>query len=364
MIFVSAIADWWMGLCRKTPVIHTAPGILIVPPEPVYAGQPDGNGPSAPQGRIRQGISIGAESLKTMVREREMLWYSLISGLIMTVLFALVYWTRGNIYYDPFLIRVPAGNFILWFDPRLIVIMAFCLFCFTFMMAGIFLYRNANGTDHPLTIREGLAGARIHAGRLAALSVALGIAGTILIAVITSDNLANISLQLVDTLLPYSWYLPDSLGLSITIWLFGSVLFVNLILFLALLYVVPAIVLENKGLVSALAESAILIRKTWREMLGCILVYWALFLFAWVISLGVSQSLPFYNYDPGFWYYQGLTPITTLGSVIILFCFAILIAVCSIAAVVAIADLYRSVGKSGGVCGKLDKNKKKPEPAL
>ena len=362
MNLISSIADWWLGLCPKTPAFHTAPAVLMASSETIHPAQPDGNGSADRSGRIRQGIRIAAGSLKTMVRERQMLWFSLISGLLMSFLFTLMYWTRGNVYYDPFLISIPLGDFILWFDPRLIPILAFCLFCFTFLMAGLIRYRNLIRTEHPVTIREGLSGARAHAGPLAALSIAMALAGTILIAVVTSDNLADISIQMMDIFMPYTWFLPDSLGLSITFWFMSVILCITIILFLAVPYVVPVIVLENKGLVSALGGSITLIRKTRREILGCILVYGALVLLAGAISLVMNQLLLHYNYDPVFWYSQGLIPIVALGYEIVLFCFAVLIAVCSMAVGVAIVDLYR-VGKSGKESGIPEGNRKQPEPA-
>jgi len=329
-------------------------------PETIQPARPDGSGPTGRSGRVRQGIGIAAGSLKTMVRERQMLWFSLISGLLMFFLFALMYWTRGNVYYDPFLIRILLGDFILWFDPRLIPILAFCFFCFTLLMAGLIQYRTRIHTDHPLTIREGFFGARTHAGPLAALSIVMALATTILIAFVTSDNLSTISIQVIDFFLPYPWFLPDGLGLSITFWLMGIILFVTIILFLALLYVVPVIVLENKGLVPALAGSVTLIRKTWREMLGCILVFGILVLLTGVISLVMSQSFSLYNYDPVFWNSQGLMPIAALVCETVLFCFTVLIAVCSMAAGVAIADLYR-VGTRDKESGIPEGNRKQPE---
>jgi hypothetical protein len=270
-----------------------------------------------------------------------------------------MYWTRGNIYYDPFLIKILLGDFILWFDPRLIPILAFCLFCFTLLMAGLILYRNADHADSPLTLREAFAGARAHAGPLAVLSIAMALAGTVLIAFITSDNLTTISFQLMGAFLPYPWFLPGGTGVAIACWLSGIILFVNLILFLALFYVVPVITLENKGLVPALAGSVTLIRKTWREMLGGLLVYGALVLLAGIISLVICQSLSLYNYDPGFWNSQGLMTVMTLGSEIILFCFMILAAACSTAAGVAIADLYQ-IGTGSGMSGTPEEILKRP----
>jgi len=359
MIRVSEIAEHWFGLCRKAPTFRTAPVLITTPMETMLADRPDSSGP----GRIRQGVSIATGSLKAVIRDRHLLRFSLLPALLMTFLFALIYWTKGHVYYDPFVIRISLGDFILWFDPRLVPILAFCLFGFTLLMAGLILYRNADRSLYPLTIREGFAGARSHAGPLASLSIALALAGTILIAVVSSDNLdffATISFPVMDTFLPYHWFLPSSLEVTITILFFGTILFLNTIMFLALLYVVPVIALENKGLVFALAGSVTLIRKTWREMLGCLLVYGTIVLMVGILTQVISQSLSIFNYDPNFFYSQGLMPVATVGSEFILFCSAILMAAGVTAAGIAIADLYH-IGKSSGI---LEETLKKPEHAL
>lgn len=364
MNLISAIADRWLGLCPKTPSLRTVPGIPINPPEMLHPVQPDGRGPAGSAGRrTRQGVNIAAGSLKAVIRNRHLHLFSLLPGILMTFLFALIYWTKGHVYYDPFVIRIPLGDFVLWFDPRLLPILAFCLFCFTILMAGLILYRNADRSLHPVTIREGLAGARVHAGPLASLSIALALAGTIIIAVISSDNLdffATISFPVIDAFLPYHWFLPSSLELTITILFFGTILFINTILFLALLYVVPGIVLENKGLIPASAGSVILIRKTWREMLGCLLVYGTIVLMVGVITRVISQSLSLFNYDPNFFYSQGLMPVVTICSEFVLFCSAILMTAGFTAAGIAIADLYQ-IGKSHGISGMPEGTLNKPE---
>jgi hypothetical protein len=366
MNLISVIADRWLGLCPKTSALRTGPAALMVAPDTIHPAQPDGSGPAARPGQVRQGVSIAAESLKTMIRDRQMLWFSLISGLLMIFLFALLYWTRGHVYYDPFLIKIRLGDLILWFDPRFIPILAFCLFCFTFLMAGLIQYRSANRPDHPLTIRKGFAGARAHAGPLASLSIAMAIAGTILFVIASNENwdfTTNVIFPLMDTFMPYLWFIPNQLEVMITISFFGTILFINIILLMVLLYVVPVIVLENKSLVPALAGSVTIIRKTWREMLGCLFVYGTLLLMVGVISLVISQSFLHYNHDPKFVYNQGLMPVMSVFSGFILFGITILMAVCSTAAGVAIAELYQ-IGTSNGMPGIPVENAKIPEPAL
>jgi hypothetical protein len=294
-----------------------------------------------------------------------MLWFSLFFGLLMIFLFAMLYWTKGHIYYDPFLIKILLGDFILWFDPRLLPILAFSLFCFTLLMAGLILYRNGNRADPPLTIREGFTGACTHAGPLAALSITMALAGTILFVLLSSDNsdfFYNILFPLIDAYLPYHYFLPGPTEFTITIMFFGTILFVNIILFLALLYVVPVIVLENKRLLPALAGSVRLMMKIWRELVGCILVYGTIVLLVGAIALVIGQIPELLNYDLTFFYSHGLLPIMAVCAGFILFCFMILMAACSTAAGIAIADLYRA-GKNDPESGIPEGNLKKPEPA-
>jgi len=361
MTQVSEIAEHWFGLCRKAPTFRTAPALITAPPETILADRPDSSGSE----RIRHGVSIAAGSLKAVIRNRHLLWFSLLPGILMTFLFALIYWTKGHVYYDPFVIRVPLGDFIQWFDPRLLPILAFCLFCFTILMAGLILYRNADRSLSPLTLREGFAGGRAHAGTLASMSIALALAGTILIAVVSSDNLdffANISFPLMDAFLPYHWFLPSSLEFTITILFFGTILFVNTIMFLALLYVVPVIVLENKGLGPALAGSVILIRRTWYEMLGCLLVYGTIIIGVTAVALVIGQ-LPQMIYQGYSYHATVLThPLMTVIYYGFILACSIIMAAGFTAAGVAIADLYH-VGKSNGISGMPEGKLKKPEHA-
>ena len=66
----------WLGLCPKSPIMHTTTSVLISRQDIVQVPVPDGSGPSGRPGRIRDGISIAAASLKALVRDRQLLGFS------------------------------------------------------------------------------------------------------------------------------------------------------------------------------------------------------------------------------------------------------------------------------------------------
>ena len=74
----------------------------------------------------------------------------------------------------------------------------------------------------------------------------------------------------------------------------------NTVLLLLALYVVPVIVLENKGLFMALAGSVRLMKNTWNEMLGCTLIFGAIILMVAAGGLLIGQSPALLNNDYDF----------------------------------------------------------------
>jgi hypothetical protein len=138
---------------------------------------------------------------------------------------------------------------------------------------------------------------------------------------------------------------------------------INIFLFLLVLYVIPVIVLEKKGLVPSLAGSFWLMKKTWQEMLGCILVFGVIVIGVSAIALVIGQSPLLLNHDYDFFLNmsRGQVLMTVACYGFLLTCF-LLIAVGFTAAGVAIADLYH-VGKSNGISGIPEGRRKKPEHA-
>ena len=137
-------------------------------------------------------------------------------------------------------------------------------------------------------------------------------------------------------------------------------LFINTVLFLFALCIVPVIVLKKTGPVPAFAGLISLIRRTWHEMLGCILVYGIIVLGVVAVALVIGQ-LPQLLYQ-GYSYHA--TRLTHPLMIVVYYGFilacSIIMAAGFTAAGVAIADLYR-VGKSDGISGIPEGNLKKTE---
>jgi hypothetical protein len=142
-----------------------------------------------------------------------------------------------------------------------------------------------------------------------------------------------------------------------------EIMVINSLLFLAALYLVPAIVLDKKGLVQALAGSVTLLRRTWRELLGCTLVFGLIVIGVAAVALLIGQSPALLSHDYDFFISRsrGYLPMMVVCYGFIIACWA-LMAVGFTTAGVALADLYTH-GKGNGISGTTEGDRKKPEPA-
>jgi hypothetical protein len=134
-------------------------------------------------------------------------------------------------------------------------------------------------------------------------------------------------------------------------------MFINIFLFLLVLYVIPVIVLEKKGLVSSLAGSFRLMKKTWQEMLGCVLVFGAIVLGVAAIALVIGQSPLLLNHDYDFFLQMSRGQVLmTIACYGFIFACGVLMAVGSTVLGIAITNLY--------ACGRMDMVHSVPESEL
>jgi len=343
---ISEVIHEWMGWCPHAPVIRTAPAVLVVKPENIHPVQPDDGGSAARSGRIRQGVTIAAGSLKAIFRDRRLFWFTVMAGLVMCFLIAVEEWTVAHIQSSPpFLIVLPMSNTVLpypFLDTRLFLIEMICLSCFTILLACLIFFRTGNREQESRTIWEAFAGVSAHAGPLGTLSIIMALFGILLIEIISQSQFFGKIISTVGMAvfnLPYAYYLPNSLSSSI--YISAKIMFVNIILSLVALYVVPVIVLEKKGLVSALAGSLGLMKKTWCELLGCGLVYGAIVLGVFAVALVIGQSPLLLNHDFDFFINmsRGLPLMMTVCFLFLTACW-IMMAAGFTAAGIAITDLY------------------------
>lgn len=367
MIHITETIEQYLGWCPNAPAMRTAPAVLVVPPVMVNPAQPGSGGATGGPGRIRCGIGIATGSIKTLVRDKRLLWFSFFAGLVILFLILAEGWNVTH-YQSilPLSIVIPFGaSYLIVFDLRLFLIEGICLSFFTFLLAGLILYRNGNRVKKPVTIREGFGGVNAHAGPLAALSVVMALVATVLFEISSQSQVIGkivLSISLTAFHLPYAYYVPN--GVFSALFFSFQIMVINFVLLLLALYVVPGIVLENKELRPALTGSVILMKRTWCELLGCTLVFGVILLAVAAIALVIGQSPLLLNHDYDFFLQisRGQVLMTAVCYGFLLAC-GVLMAVGFTAAGVAIVDLYR-VGKSDGVSGIPEGNLKQPVPAL
>jgi len=348
MQFSEAIRGW-LGWCPNAGTIRTAPSVLAVSLPPSNPVQPAGGAASGP-GRIRRGIGIATESIRTLIRERHLLWFSLLAGLVILFLVIAEGWNVTH-YHSilPSSIWIPLGaSTLILFDLRLFLIEAICLSCFTLLLAGLVMYRNASGVKKALTIRHAFAGLNAHTGTLAILSIMLALVATVLFEIFSQSQFLGkieFGISMVVFYLPYAYYFPNEL-LS-AIFFSARIMVINILLFLLALYVVPVIILENKRLLPTLAGSVRLMMKTWGELLGCILVFAIIVLAVAAIGIVIGQSPLLLNHDYDFFLQmsRGQVLMTIVCYGFLLAC-GILMAIGSTVLGIAITKLY-AYGRTG-----------------
>jgi hypothetical protein len=353
MQFVDRIRQH-LGWCPNGSALRTAPVILAIPSAMANPVQPGSSGASGGTGRIRQGISIATGSIKALVRDKRLLWYSFLAAVVISFLIVAEGWNVTHFDYAlPSRIFIPFGDsFLSVFDIRLFLIEGICLSCFTLLLAALVLYRKGNGVTKAVTIREGFDGVNLHTVPLTFLSVAMALVATVLLELTSqSQVIGKIELAISLTIfhIPYAYYIPGAVFSAL--YFSFEIMVINIVLFLLALYVVPVIVLEKKGLLMALAGSAKLMKKTWQELLGCVLIFGAIVLGVAAIALVIGQSPLLLNHDYDFFLSlsRGLIPMIIVCYGFLLAC-GILMAVGSTVVGIAITDLY-TCGTTGSEPG-------------
>ena len=353
MTLTSTLADCWLGLCRKAPVLHTAASVVLGDGKISHSVQPDAGGPSGSPARIRRGIGIATGSIHALFHDRRLILFSLLADLVILFLVAAEGWilTHYDLFRSSYL-WIPFGDTtLIVFDLRLFLIEAVCLSGFTFLLAALVGYRNAKNDEQPVTFRGAFTAASRHAGTLAALSVTMALVATLLLELTAqNETLGTIefTISMVLFWLPYAYYFTPN-GIFTALFFSFRILVANAVLFLLALYVVPSIVLEDKGLISAIAGSFRLMKKTWRELLGCALVFGAIILAVACIGLVIGQSPALLNNDYDFFLQETRGQVLMMGACygFLLTC-GVLMALGTTVLGIAITDLY-TCGKKGNV---------------
>jgi hypothetical protein len=278
MTWLSETAEHWFGLCRKTPVIRTSQTGTGNQLEPAREGSPDGGAGGA--GTMRRGAGILISGSRTLIRNPQLLWFTLLALLVIAGHFlaqgALMIAGRNN--GGNILIASPIITFLLEFPT---------VFCLVFLLAGLVLSLSSK-KDGPVSFFHGLGMAKHFLKPLAGWSVVIALTGTILFTLGLNMDLlqpaawyrpfnifGELSVVLLTVLhqFPFSWSLnPDTyipygtFSRFLEAFRFGLVYsmilsVINILLFAVTLFVVPQLVLEKKHLKEAVFGSFALMKS-------------------------------------------------------------------------------------------------------
>jgi hypothetical protein len=288
MTRLSKIAENWFGLCRKPPVVRTVQADFVHLPENAHEGLPDGG--SGGSGVIRRGIGAAFSGMRTLNRNRQLLWFGLFAGLVLAGN-AVAEGALGYINWtlQPDIIGLYLQDFFLG---------SVTLFCLLLLLASLVLSLSSKKDDHA-SFFEGLAGAKKYGKPLFLWSMILALVGILLFRIWVGlfTWLPPAEFQFLYlfgpyhfvtdmiTHFPFNWTLDWNMltelpgyggrSLLLLIYPFGfmqttNFIVITLFLFILTPFVVPLIVLEQKTLREAVAGSFALMKKIGGETVTCV----------------------------------------------------------------------------------------------
>ncbi len=264
-----------LGWCPNAPAMRTASTILSTPPVTVNPLEPDGGAGGSE--RIGRGINLTAGSIKTLIRNKQLLYFSFLTGLVMLFMFIAEYGLHLLGTYPHYAI-----DFWRWLVLAFAVEL-FTVFCLTVLLAGLVLSLTPGDTGRPVSFREGLSRVEGYLRPLADWVVILALCGTALVVPLHYYGYMQFTLYPVLDQFPLNFIiLPEVYhigpiggtyamlsAVTSTIVISG----INGLLFVLTLFVVPLLVLENKRLPEAVAGSVTLMKNVWCEVIACFLVF-------------------------------------------------------------------------------------------
>ena len=264
-----------MGWCPNTPVLRTASTILTIPPVTLQSLEPEGGGGRS--GRIDRGIKIAAVSIKILNRNKQLLWFSLLTSLVLAFMFTAQYGVRllGTYPYDA--IDLPRW-LVLTF-----IIDVVSVFCLTVLLAGLLLSLSWGDPGRFVSFREGLFRTKRYLKPLFTWSVIIALFGTTIYTLISNFQLIPSHLYPLLDQFPFNFVLLPEIyskgPIGGTYAMLTGVTFmilangINIVLFILTLFVVPLLVLENKRLQEAVSGSFSLMKNVWGEIIVCFLIF-------------------------------------------------------------------------------------------
>jgi MFS family permease len=347
----SEIIHEWMGWCPNAPTMRTASTVLVVPSEITHHSQPGGG--AGGSGRINRGIGVALSGTKTLIRNRQLFWFSLLTGIVMAFMFIAQYVLHllGTYPYDA--IDFPRW-LILTFAIELVTV-----FCLNVLLAGLVMSTSPE-EGRPVSFRQGLFRTKQYLRPLADWSVIMASLGTGLFISALYFGYIQIIMALYPLfhqfpfgfiLLPEYYHIGPIAGtfaiqngLTFTLILSG----INLLLVVMTLFVVPLLVFDKKRLPEAIAGSAALMKKVWGEAIACFLILGVVLFAVSLTPLLFGIVYGFVAPDMLLFWYPGDTWIAAAVLYLLLLC--CLSFVVSTIAGIAMVNLY-TFGKTGRMPG-------------
>ena len=328
MTLVPEIAEHWSGLCRKPPAVRplqTGFGFLR---DSACAGLPVGGNDGSSARSIHQGIGAALSGMRTLNRNRQLLWFALLAGLVVAgnaigqAAFRYLDWNRQldiTILY--------AQDLLLGFAT---------LFFLVFLLAGLVLSISSK-KEGAASYFEGLCAAKKFFKAIFLWSFVLALSYLLLDRIYVYFTLIWFPHELGflyttvgpgffwNTVFqfPFNWTLdwnmltsvPGYGGRSLLLWIypFGLMktlefLAITLFLFILTPFVIPLIVLGHKTPKEAVAESFALMKRTWGGVVSCALslgiVAFGMFLTYLLIQAASGMISPYEAivfHPPGTW---------------------------------------------------------------
>ena len=286
MVFISAFADWWLGLCRKPPKVCALPTGIVNPHDSAYEDTPDGG--AGRSGTIHRGIGSAHSGMKTLMHNPQLLWLPILAGLVLVghiiargVLFCLPYSTEWRVFFYPIAVRWRSvvdfqyTALLISYTVTFVVELSM-VFCLTFLLAGLVLSLSSK-KGGSASLLQGLAMARKYSRPLVGYSLIVALTGTLLFFAFQYFSL-RIWDFLINVMSLYPYYLKDSFARDVMFWgteaAYGDILIIsviNVFLFVLTLFVVPLIVIERTNLKEAVSGSFALLKKIRGEVASCVL---------------------------------------------------------------------------------------------
>ncbi|MDD1724909.1 MAG: hypothetical protein LUQ07_07255, partial [Methanospirillum sp.] len=83
MTGISETAEHWFGLCRRPPAVPLLRTGAGIPSESAHESLPDGGGSDGRSGTIPRGIGAALSGIRTLNRNRQLLWFTFLAGLVL-----------------------------------------------------------------------------------------------------------------------------------------------------------------------------------------------------------------------------------------------------------------------------------------